>query len=150
MGVTTYVKKLVLLGTSAVALAFVGAGQAAADDGVVGHTFADAKSTLSQQRFGAIVATTVGDRQDWENCIVSSATRASRTESSGSSTGNNMLVNLNCYSRHSTANSPGYSAASPEGRASQAAEQRLAAQAQAEQDELAAVDAQQGAEQPAE
>jgi hypothetical protein len=117
---------------------------------VVGHTFADAKSTLSQQRFGAIVATTVGDRQDWENCIVSSSTRASRTDSSVSSTGNNMLVNLNCYSRHSTANSPGYSAASPEGRASQAAEQRLAAQAQTEQDELAAVDAQQGAEQPAE
>jgi hypothetical protein len=61
-----------------------------------------------------------------------------------------MLVNLNCYSRHSTANSPGYSAASPEGRASQAAEQRLAAQqaaqAQAEQDELSATDAQQGAE----
>jgi hypothetical protein len=85
-----------------------------------------------------------------ENCIVSSVTRASRIDSSGSSTGNNMLVNLNCYSRHSTANSPGYSAASPEGRASQAAEQRLAAQqaaqAQAEQDELAATDAQQGAE----
>jgi hypothetical protein len=57
-----------------------------------------------------------------------------------------MLVN--CYSRHSTANSPGFSAASPEGRASQAAEQQLAAkqaaQAQAEQDELAAADAQQG------
>jgi hypothetical protein len=58
-----------------------------------------------------------------------------------------MLVN--CYSRHSTANSPGFSAASPEGRASQAAEQQLAAKqaaqaAQAEQDELAAADAQQG------
>jgi hypothetical protein len=150
MEVATYVKKLVLVGASAVALALVGAGQAVADDGVVGHTFADAKSTLSQQGFGAIVATTVGDRQDWENCVVSSVTRASRTDSSGSSTGNNMLVNLNCYSRHSTANSPGYSAASPEGRASQAAEQRLAAQqaaqAQAEPDELAATDAQQGAE----
>ncbi|WP_319449583.1 MULTISPECIES: hypothetical protein [unclassified Mycobacterium] len=139
-------KKTVLLGAAAVALALVGAGQAAADDGVVGHSFADAKSTLSQQGFGAIVSTTVGDRQDWDNCIVSSATRASRLDSSGSSTGNNMLVNLNCYSRHSTANSPGYSAASPEGRASQAAEQRLAAQAQAELDELAAADPQQGAE----
>jgi hypothetical protein len=86
------VKKLVLLGAAAVVLALVGAGQAAADDGVVGHTFADAKSSLSQ----------------------------------------------------------GYSAASPEGRASQAAEQRLAArqaaQAQAELDELAAADPQQGAE----
>jgi hypothetical protein len=57
-------------------------------------------------------------------------------------------VRLNCYSWHSTANAPGYSAASPEGRASQAAEQRLAAQqaAQAELDELAADDAQQGDE----
>jgi hypothetical protein len=97
-------------------------------------------------RSGAIVSTTVGDRQDWDNCIVSGATRASRTESSGSSTGDDMLVNLNCDSRHSTANSPGYSAASPEGRASQAAEQQQAAQAQAELDELAAADAQQGDE----
>jgi hypothetical protein len=135
---------------SAVAMALVGAGQAAADDGVVGHTFSDAKSTLSQQGFGAVVATTVGDRQDWENCIVTSVTRANFKDSSGSSTGNNMLVNLNCYSRHSTANSPGFSAASPEGRASQAAEQRLAAkqaaQAQAERDVLAATGTQQAAE----
>jgi hypothetical protein len=91
-------------------------------------------------------AGTAGDRQDWDNCIVTSATRATFKDSSGSATGNNMLVN--CYSRHNTANSPGFSAASPEGRASQAAEQQLAAkqaaQAQAEQDELAAADAQQG------
>jgi hypothetical protein len=138
-----------ILGTGAVALSLVGAGTAGADDGVVGHAFSDAKSTLSQQGLGAVVATTVGDRQDWDNCIVtSSATRATFKDSSGSATGNNMLVNLNCYSRHSTANSPGFSAASPEGRASQAAEQQLAAkqaaQAQAEQDELAAADAQQG------
>jgi hypothetical protein len=142
------VKKLVIVGAGAVALSLVGAGTAGADDGVVGHTFSDAKSTLSQQGLGAVVATTVGDRQDWDNCIVTSATRATFKDSSGSATGNNMLVNLNCYSRHSTANSPGFSAASPEGRASQAAEQQLAAkqaaQAQAEQDELAAADAQQG------
>jgi hypothetical protein len=85
--IATYVKKLVILGTGAVALSLVGAGTAGADDGVVGHTFSDA-------------------------------------------------------------NSPGFSAASPEGRASQAVEQQVAAkqaaQAQAEQDELAAADAQQG------
>jgi hypothetical protein len=137
-----------ILCAGAVALSLVAAGTAAADDGVVGHTFSDAKSTLSQQGLGAVVATTVGDRQDWDNCLVTSATRATFKDSSGYATGNNMLVNLNCYSRHSTANSPGFSAASPEGRASQAAEQQLAAQqaaqAQAEQDEFAATDAQQG------
>ena len=62
----------------------------------MGHTFSDAKSTLSQQGLGAVVATTVGDRQDWDNCIVTSATRATSKDSSGSATGNNMLVNLNC------------------------------------------------------
>jgi hypothetical protein len=112
------VKKLVVVGFGAVALSLAAAGPAAADDGVVGHLFSDAKSTLSAQGFNAVVATTVGDRQDGDNCLVGSATRASFKDASGYSTGNNMLVNLNCYSRHSTANSPGYSADSP-GRARQ-------------------------------
>jgi hypothetical protein len=132
--VATYLKKLVILGPGAVVLLW----------GIsFGHEVHAEPAGL-----GAVVATTVGDRQDWDNCIVTSATRAIFKDSSGSATGNDMLVNLNCYSRHSTASSPGFSAASPEGRASQPAEQQLAAkqaaQAQAEQDELAAADAQQG------
>jgi hypothetical protein len=146
--VSANVKKLLVVGAGAALLTLLGAAPAAADDGVVGHSFADAKATLSERGLGAVVATTVGDRQNWDDCIVSSATRANFKDASGNSTGNNVLVNLNCYSRHSTANSPGYSAASPEGRASQAIEQQLAAQQAAEQQaqlaELAAADAPQG------
>ena len=66
-----------------------------------------------------------------------------------------MLVNLNCYAKYSTGNWPGFSVASPEGRKMYQAdlaakEQReaeaAAAQQQAEQDQLAAVDARQAGE----
>jgi hypothetical protein len=66
-----------------------------------------------------------------------------------------MLVNLNCYAKYGTALWPGYSLQSPQGRkmweADMAAkEQKEAAAAaaaeQAEQDQLAAVDAQQAGE----
>jgi hypothetical protein len=66
-----------------------------------------------------------------------------------------MLVNLNCYAKYGTYLWPGYSLQSPQGRkmweADMAAkEQKEAAAAaaaeQAEQDQLAAVDAQQAGE----
>ena len=66
-----------------------------------------------------------------------------------------MLVNLNCYAKYSTGNWPGFWLQSLEGRkmyeADLAAKQQreaeaAAAQQQAEQDELAAVDAPQAGE----
>jgi hypothetical protein len=89
----------------------------------------------------------VGDRQEWDNCIVTSATRATFKDSSGSATGNDMLVHLNCHSRHSTANSPGFWPVPkdvPVKPRSSGSPRKQTAQAQAEQDELAAADAQQG------
>lgn len=157
--VATDVKKLGLLGVGAVsagavALSMLGAGTAAAD-GIIGQTFKDAKSALSQQGMGVIVATTVGDRKDWDNCIVTSASKASFRDSSGDSTGNNMLVNLNCYAKYATGVWPGFSIASPEGQEiyqkdlaakKQREAEAAAAKAQAEQDALAEVDAQQAGE----
>lgn len=130
-------------------IAVAGAGVAAADGDVVGQTLAKAKSILSQRGMGVIVASTVGDRQEWDDCIVSSASKASFLDASGDSTGYNMLVNLNCYATHGSAGAPGYSLGSPEGRASHQQElaekqkQEAAAQAAQEQsalDELAAAD----------
>jgi hypothetical protein len=46
-----------------------------------------------------------------------------------------VLVALNCNGGYATAHNPGPSAASPEGRASKAAEQRQIAQQQAQQQE---------------
>lgn len=142
------------IGSAAVALT-LGSGLALADDAVVGQTYADAKAALSQQGLTPVVATTVGDRRDLDACIVTSATKAPAIDGYGGATGGKMNVNLNCYAKYATKVWPGFSMASPEGQkiyqADLAAKKQreaaaAAAQAQAEQDELAATDAQQGGE----
>lgn len=152
-------KKILAFGVSAIGSAAValtlGGGVASADDGVVGQTYRDAKAALSQRGLTPVVATTVGDRKDWDACIVTSATPASGIDGFGNTSSGKMNVNLNCYAKYSTALWPGFSLASPEGQkiyqADLAAKKKkeaaaAAAQAQAEQDELAAIDAQQGGE----
>lgn len=152
-------KKILVLGVGAIgsaAVAFtLGCNTALADDDVVGQTFQDAKAALSQQGLTAVVATTVGDRKDWDSCIVSSATPASGVDGFGNASGGKMNVNLNCYAKYGTANWPGYSLGSPEGQklyqADLAAKKQkeaaaAAAKAQSEQDQLALADAPQGGE----
>ncbi len=103
------------LGTAAVAFT-LGGGIASADDGVVGQTYADAKAALSQQGMSPVVASTVGDRKDWDNCIVTSATPpASGIDGFGNQASRKMNVNLNCYAKYSTGQWPGFSLQSPEG-----------------------------------
>ena len=142
------------VGTAALALA-LGAGTASAEDGVVGQTYADARSALSQQGFTTVVATTVGDRKNRDACIVTSASKASALDGTGNSGGSEMRVNLNCYATYGTALWPGFSLASEEGREMHSADaaaklqkeaQARAAQEQAAQEELALADAGQAAE----
>ncbi|MBJ7339943.1 hypothetical protein [Mycolicibacterium sp.] len=142
------------LGCAAAAIA-LSSGIASADDGVVGQTYKDAKAALSQQGLTPVVASTVGDRKDWDSCIVTSATRAPGLDGFGNQSSGKMNVNLNCYSTYGTALWPGFSIQSPEGRkmhdadvaAKQQAQAEQAAAAQQSQDEqLAAANAQQGGE----
>lgn len=155
----TDLKKILVLGAGAIGSAAMaltlGGGVASADDGVVGQTYAKAKATLSQQGLTPVVATTVGDRRDWDNCIVTSATRAPGLDGFGNQSGATMNVNLNCYAKYATKVWPGFSLQSPEGQSiyqtdlaakkQREAEEAAAAQ-QAEDDQLAASDAQQGGE----
>ncbi|HEY6574732.1 MAG TPA: hypothetical protein VI029_07310, partial [Mycobacterium sp.] len=124
-------------GAAAIALMLVGAGVANADDQVVGQTYKDAKAAIGQMGLTPVVATTVGDRKDWDDCIVTSANKAPFLDESGNKTGNQMLVNLNCYGKYSTGNWPGFSLQSPEGRkmyeADLAAKQQREAEAAAAQ-----------------
>jgi hypothetical protein len=139
----------------AVGLLGASTGIASADDAVVGQTFADAKRALSQQGMSAEVASTVGDRKDWNQCIVSSATPASTIDGFGDGRRSVMNVHLNCYAKYSTALWPGYSLQNPTGRKmyqadlakkeAREAKQRAAA-AQAELDQLAESGAQTGGE----
>jgi hypothetical protein len=125
------------MSAGAVALSMLGAGTAAANTDVVGQTFKDAKAALSQAGLGVTVASTLGDRKDWDSCIVTSASKASFKDSSGNSTGNNVLVNLNCYAKYATPSWPGFSMASPEGqkiyKADLAAKQKREAEQAAQQ-----------------
>lgn len=143
------------LGTAAVAVGLLGTGVASADDAVVGQTFADAKAALSKQGMSAEVASTVGDRKDWDQCIVSSAAPGSSIDGFGDGRRQVMKVNLNCYAKYGTALWPGYSLQSPQGRKmyeadlaakeAREAKQRAAAE-QAELDQLAEAGAQTGGE----
>ena len=154
-----FVKKILVvsvgaLGSAAVALA-LGGGIASADDGVVGQTYKDAKAALSQRGLTPVVASTVGDRKDWDNCIVTSATPAAGLDGYGNQSRGKMNVNLNCYAKYSTGLWPGFSIQSPEGQKIYQADlaakkqreaQEAAAAQQAQDDELAAADAQQAGE----
>ncbi|OFJ51723.1 hypothetical protein BEL07_21380 [Mycolicibacterium grossiae] len=131
-------------GIAAATLGLLGAGVANAEDAVVGQTFADAKAALSQRGMSAQVATTVGDRKNWDECIVSSATPASGLDGFGGQSGGVMKVNLNCYAKYGTALWPGYSLQSPTGRkmweADMAAKEQREAQARAAQEQAEAAE----------
>jgi hypothetical protein len=114
------VKKILVLGVGAIGSAAIaltlGSGTALADDAVVGQTFKDAKAALSQKGLTAVVVSTVGDRQDRDNCIVTNATKATAMDGYGAAQGDTMNLNLNCYAKYSTYLWPGFSMASPEGQ----------------------------------
>jgi hypothetical protein len=90
---------------------------------VVGRTYADASSMLSNAGFQPVVATTLGDRKRWSDCLVSFTSQRARLNppNSGAGKTNLVLVSLNCDAAVASATAPGYSAQSPEGRAIAAA-----------------------------
>jgi hypothetical protein len=86
-------------------------GIAVADPDVVGMTYSDAKAAFSQASLTPIVATTVGDRLPLNECYVVSTSRTTFfDQTTGSSTQNRIMVNLNCYPKGATALNPGFSA----------------------------------------
>ncbi|MCW2556318.1 MAG: hypothetical protein JWP55_282 [Mycobacterium sp.] len=114
---------LVVSATSAMLLLGSGVAQAGSSPNVVGQKYSDATSAISGAGLHPVVSTVVGDQKAWPDCLV--ATQEDRTvpppeNSSGSAT-NEVLVSLNCYSAEASAKAPGYSAASPEGKAIAAA-----------------------------
>lgn len=116
------------IGVLAAAALTAGLGQGiayASTPDVTGQKYSDAKTAISQAGLTPVVVTTVGDRKDWSNCLVSNVqqrTEAAPENSSGSST-KEALVSLNCDAAPASATTPGYSAASPEAKAIVAAAQ---------------------------
>lgn len=63
-----------------------------------------------------VVAPTVGDRKNWDDCLVTSATPAAGVDGFGIQSSKKVNVNLNCYAKYSTGQWPGISIQSPEGQ----------------------------------
>jgi hypothetical protein len=85
-----------------------GSGVAVADD-LVGHTYDDASSTLSDEGVTPKVMTTVGDQKDRGKCVVVSAFNAPFVGGAdGTHVSDEKLLNLNCYAV-SASTKPGYS-----------------------------------------
>jgi hypothetical protein len=119
-------KKLIVLtastvGVIAVLMAMFGSGVAAAD-AYAGQTYADATSALSAASLKGVIAGRVGTRVATDQCVVTRSEKAHWNK--GTTKGTNfapvkdtVLLFLNCNATVASANTPGNSAASPEGRA---------------------------------
>jgi hypothetical protein len=119
--------------TSAVLCFGAGVAQAGSTPDVVGQKYGDAESAISGAGLKAVVSTTVGDQKAWPDCVVTDtvARTVPPPENSGGSATNQVLVSLNCDDGEASAKSPGFSAASPEGKAAKAAADAAAASASA-------------------
>jgi hypothetical protein len=114
---------LTVFAASTMLLLGSGVAEAASAPNVVGQKYSDASTAISGAGYRAVVSTTVGDQKAWPDCLV--ANQVQRTlpaapNSSGSAI-TEVLVSLNCYASEASAIAPGYSAASPEGKAIAAA-----------------------------
>jgi hypothetical protein len=125
-------KSLVLSAGSAVAasalMALFGTGVAAADD-YAGQTFADASSAASDAGQTVVVASRVGDKLSQDECLVTRSQTAPFADADdGAHYDSQVQFYLNCNGGYATANNPGASLASPEGREAKAAADEAAAE----------------------
>lgn len=108
---------------TAVAMAFLGTGIAAADD-YSGQTYADASKAISNAGKKAVIASRAGDTLSDDKCIVTHSQSAPWIKGDNfSPVTDTVLVYLNCNAAVANAKDPGNSAGSPEGRAAIAAAQ---------------------------
>ncbi|MEU0496895.1 PASTA domain-containing protein [Mycobacterium sp. NPDC006124] len=129
----TWVGGAVLAASAASAALCFGAGvaQAGSSPDVVGQKYSDAETAISNAGLKPVVSTTVGDQKAWPDCLVTNtvARTVPPPENSGGSATNQLLVSLNCDDGEASAKTPGFSAASPEGKAAAAAASSSAAAA---------------------
>ena len=105
------------VGATAVSMAFLGSGIAAADD-YSGQTYGDASTAISNAGKKAVIASRAGDTLSDDQCMVTHSQSAPWIKGDDfSPVTDTVLVYLNCNATVATAKEPGNSAGSPEGRA---------------------------------
>jgi len=116
------------LGAAALISAMAGAGPAQADD-YAGKTYSDASSALSDAGLKGVIANRFGDTLTQDQCVVTRSQHASWIKGNDfSPITDTVLLYLNCNATIASANQPGNSVASPEGRAALQAAQDQANQ----------------------
>ncbi|OPX10425.1 PASTA domain-containing protein [Mycobacterium sp. AT1] len=124
------VSSVMLAASVTSAVLYLGAGVAQADSApdVVGKKYSDAESAISDAGLKPVVSTTVGDQKAWPDCMVTNtvARTVPPPENSGGSATNQLLVSLNCDDGEASSKTPGFSAASAEGKAAKAAAEAAA------------------------
>jgi hypothetical protein len=108
---------MVMAAAVGTATAVFGAGVAHAEQNLTGMKYSDAQSTLKSQGLTAQVSARVGDRLSEGDCLVTGLTKSATPDGGFHVRGAIVLVALDCNGVVATAGNPGYSAASPEGRA---------------------------------
>jgi hypothetical protein len=112
------------VGATAVSMAFLGTGIAAADD-YAGQTYGDASSAISDAGKKAVIASRAGDTLTDDKCTVTHSQSAPWIKGDDfAAVTDTVLVYLNCNASVATNKDPGNSAGSPEGRAAMAAAQK--------------------------
>jgi len=110
-------KKLMILAAAVGAATTVfGAGVASADE-FSGKTYSEVLQALQGRGLTARVSARVGDRLSEGDCLVTGYTRSAPPPGGFNGKGQIVLVALDCNGAVATPGNPGYSAASPEGRA---------------------------------
>jgi hypothetical protein len=105
------------VGATAVSMAFFGSGVAVADD-YSGQTYGDATKAISDAGKKAVIASRAGDTLTDDQCTVTHSQSAPWVKGDDfSPVTDTVLLYLNCNATVATANDPGNSAASPEGKA---------------------------------
>jgi hypothetical protein len=114
---TAIIRIVAVIGT-ALALVATASGLSAAD--YSGQTYGQASQQITNSGSKPIIASVVGDQLATNDCIVTSAARASNLDSSGRSRGSEILLHLNCNALVASPGVPGNSAASAAGKAAKA------------------------------
>jgi len=119
---------LVLAGGAVAASASVlfGSGLAAAAPDVVGQTYADAASAISDEGGKPVIASRVGDKLNEDECIVTAAWDGSFVRDTGGEFAGDegeIMLALNCNGGYATATNPGTSVQHPLGREAKLADE---------------------------
>jgi hypothetical protein len=114
-----------VIGAIAVLMATFGTGVASADDPYVGKTYGAVSAVLAKNNADAIITVRVGNALPDDQCVITHSQLSTKVPQDRLTPRPRpaVLFALNCYAGVASAGTSGNSAASPEGRAAQSAQE---------------------------